>query len=312
MTESSSPHIQGPYSGFGHGKVILLGEHAAVFGQPALAAGLKAGISVTAQTGTGRIESVDGKISASLGDGSVVARAAAALIDDAMEGAPPPAIDLQIESALPYGAGLGSSAALAVASARALFSFLGQTASAERITQAAGCAEHVFHGSASGIDVAAAVHGGFGRFTKETGWQPVAARQGIKLCVGLTGKTRPTFEMVLKVQALCGRSAPAQRLIELLGHTTEAGIAALERGDIDELGRSLDMAHGMLAGLRVSSWELEQLVHGARASGAIGAKLTGAGGGGAAIALAPSHRQDVLNRWRADGFEGFVTHIAPA
>ena len=65
-------------------------------------------------------------------------------------------------------------------------------------------------------------------------------------------------------------------------------------GDIDALGRLFDLAHGMLAGLRLSTLELERLVHGARAAGAIGAKLTGAGGGGAVIALAPSHRQDVL------------------
>jgi mevalonate kinase len=71
------------------------------------------------------------------------------------------------------------------------------------------------------------------------------------------------------------------------------------------------VAHGLLCGLRVSSPEIETLVHGARAAGAIGAKLTGAGGGGAVIALAPGHEQDVLARWRRDGFDGFVTAVGP-
>ena len=71
------------------------------------------------------------------------------------------------------------------------------------------------------------------------------------------------------------------------------------------------MAHGLLCGLRVSSPEIETLVHGARAAGAIGAKLTGAGGGGAVIALAPGHEHDVLTRWRRDGFDGFVAAVGP-
>ena len=51
------------------------------------------------------------------------------------------------------------------------------------------------------------------------------------------------------------------------------------------------------------------MVHGARAAGAIGAKLTGGGGGGAVIALAPGHERDVLARWRAAGYEGFLASI---
>jgi mevalonate kinase len=71
----------------------------------------------------------------------------------------------------------------------------------------------------------------------------------------------------------------------------------------------MDVAHGLLCGLRVSTPEIEILVHGARAAGAIGAKLTGAGGGGAVIALAPGHEHDVVARWRRDGFDGFIATI---
>jgi mevalonate kinase len=90
---------------------------------------------------------------------------------------------------------------------------------------------------------------------------------------------------------------------------SRAGLDALAAGDIDSLGRLFDLAHGALAGLRVSTLTLERLVYDARAAGAIGAKLTGAGGGGAVIALAPSHRQDVLARWKAAGFDGFSTKV---
>src|SRR5581483_2485320 len=83
----------------------------------------------------------------------------------------------------------------------------------------------------------------------------------------------------------------------------------LAKGDVDGLGRIFDAAHGLLSALRLSTPELDALVHGARAAGAVGAKLTGAGGGGAVIALAPGHEGDVLARWRRDGFTGFSTQI---
>ncbi|HEY8925389.1 MAG TPA: hypothetical protein VIU64_13475, partial [Polyangia bacterium] len=97
--------------------------------------------------------------------------------------------------------------------------------------------------------------------------------------------------------------------IEALGALVAPAEHALAVGDIDDLGRLFDVAHGLLAALRVSSPELDTLVHAARAAGAVGAKLTGAGGGGAVIALAPGHERDVLARWKSAGFEGFSTGI---
>jgi mevalonate kinase len=69
------------------------------------------------------------------------------------------------------------------------------------------------------------------------------------------------------------------------------------------------MAHGLLSGLGVSTPKLDALVREARAVGALGAKLTGAGGGGAAIALAPDRAEDVLKRWRSMGCYGFLTLV---
>ena len=194
---------------------------------------------------------------------------------------------------------------MAVALARAA----GPEAAPEELLAAAAASEAVFHGQASGIDAAAAFHGGVGRFRIGEGWQPVPIRRRIKVCVGLSGKPHDTRAQVEAVGRLCARLPTARRTIELLGEVTEAGIAAVRDGDIDTLGRLFDVAHGLLAALRVSSAELDTLVHAARSSGAIGAKLTGAGGGGAVIALAPSHTKDVLERWRSLGFEAFDTVV---
>ncbi len=296
----------GVSTGFGHGKIILLGEHAVVFGQPALAAGMPLGVRAEVAPGQGRVAIPAWGIDALLSDGSPVATALGKLL--ARLGAKD--LDLTLAADVPARAGLGSSAALAVAVARAVAARSG--AGETDVLAAVAEAETVFHGSPSGIDAAAAYHGGIGCFRRATGWRSVPARQPIKLCVGLTGKARDTRAQVDAVDRLCGRAAVARRLIETLGEVTEAGVHALAIGDIDTMGRLFDVAHGLLAGLRVSSAELDAMVHAARAAGAIGAKLTGAGGGGAVIALAPSHTQHVLERWQQLGFGGFVTEIGQA
>jgi mevalonate kinase len=134
--------------------------------------------------------------------------------------------------------------------------------------------------------------------------------QTMTICVGLSGRPRDTAAQVAAVARLRDRMSATNDVLALLGRLAADAEAALASGDIDGLGRILDAAHGLLAALRLSSPELDTLVHGARAAGAIGAKLTGAGGGGAVIALAPGHERDVLVRWRAGGFDGFTAEIA--
>jgi mevalonate kinase len=287
--------------GFGHGKLILLGEHAVVFGQPALAAGIPAGVRAVASPGTGRVRVPAWNVDARAGDGSPVGTAAQRLLDRL--GARD--LDFEVEATIPSRAGLGSSAALAVALARAA----SPAASPGDLLAAVHESESVFHGTPSGIDAAAALHGGIGCFRPGEGWRPVPIQRRIKVCVGLSGKPRDTRAQVEAVGRLCARTPAARRTIDVLGEATEAGIAAVKEGDIDTLGRLFDLAHGLLAGLRVSTPELDALAHAARAAGAIGAKLTGAGGGGAVIALAPSHTKDVLERWRGMGFQAFDTVV---
>jgi mevalonate kinase len=305
----------GPGTGFGHGKLILLGEHAVVFGQPALAAGIPVGVRARATRGEGRIQIPSWNVDARAGDGTPVGTALERLLGRLGVGG----LDFALEADIPPRAGLGSSAAMAVAIARAAASHPevgtgngGSGGSSADVLAAVHEAEAVFHGAPSGIDAAAAAYGGVGLFRKDEGWRRAPLHQRIKVCVGLTGKGRDTRAQVEAVGRLAARTPVARRLIESLGEVTVAGVTALEMGDIDGLGRLFDIAHGLLAGLRVSSPELDAMVHAARAAGAIGAKLTGAGGGGAVIALAPSHTDDVIARWQALGFDGFKTVVSNA
>ena len=290
---------------FGHGKVILLGEHAVVYGQPALAAGLSLGVRAEITDGDGRLTAPQWALDARAGDGSAMGQALAAILDRLEVHD----VDVRLEGDLPTRAGLGSSAAIAIAIARAVASARGRDTEAANL--AAADSEVIFHGTPSGIDLAAASSGAVGRFQRDSGWTTIPVLQGMTLCVGLSGQTRDTRVQVDAVRRLRERTPVVDRIIATMGELVVAGEAALKVGHIDELGRLFDVAHGLLAALRVSSPELDALVHAARGAGAVGAKLTGAGGGGSVIALAPGHESDVLGRWRDAGFTGFLTTIGP-
>jgi mevalonate kinase len=292
--------------GFGHGKVILVGEHAVVYGHAALAVGISAGVSVEARAGSGRLRVPAWQLEVTSGADTAVGRALAAIVGR-MEA---PGLDFLAGPQIPSRAGLGSSAALAVAIARAAATATGRASATDAIDAAVAEAEAIFHGDPSGIDAAAAKSGAAGTFTRAGGWRPVPVLQAITLCIGLSGRPRDTALQVGAVRRLRERLPAASDVLALLGRLADDASAALGKGDVDGLGRILDTAHGLLAALRLSSPELEVLVHGARAAGAIGAKLTGAGGGGAVIALAPGHERDVLARWRDAGHDGFLAKIA--
>src|SRR5207248_3586406 len=119
---------------------------------------------------------------------------------------------------------------------------------------------------------------------------------------------RSTAELVGRVSRLCQeKPAVARELLDGIGALAERAEGALASGEVAMLGRLLDDNHRALQALGVSSPELDELCTRARAAGALGAKLTGAGGGGAAIALAPGREAAVLAAWRANGYAGFTT-----
>jgi len=292
-------------TGFGHGKVILLGEHAVVFGQPAVAAGIHAGVRAHVSPGSGGISAPSWGLEAQVGDDSLPGQAVGRLLDHLQtEGG---GLDIWLESEVPARAGLGSSAAMAVAIARAVAARTG--ANEADVLAAAAAAESVFHRTPSGIDAAAASRGRLGTFDKQSGWQDLPLKKTFELCIGLSGQSHDTGALVAGVAALCASTPVARRLLDTMGDLARAGMDALAAGDIATLARLFNLAHGLLSGVGVSTPALDDLVQIARTAGALGAKLTGAGGGGAVIAIAAEHSDEVLRHWRAKGYYGFTTTI---
>jgi mevalonate kinase len=236
-----------------------------------------------------------------------VARSLAAIADALDAGRPP--LSLVADAQIPPGAGLGSSAALAVAVARALLTYLKRPLDLATLTRAAGASEALVHGKPSGVDVALAIAGGIGVFRRATGLAPLTHIPPLRVLVGPSGAPRSTAAMVQRVADATNSVVDDARLREL-GALTDTGTAALLATDLPTLGSAMNRAHTLLTDLGVSTPQLDALCATARASGAHGAKLTGAGGGGAVIAIAPrAHESAILAAWKHAGVDGFVATL---
>jgi mevalonate kinase len=293
----------------GHGKVILLGEHAVVYGHPALAGAIGLGVTAVASPANAdRLEIPAWDPRAPwMDEVTHPVRLAFAAIKDALEIRAPHAV--VATATVPPRAGLGSSAALAVALVRALGQATGRTLDDDTVEAVAMAAEKVFHGTPSGIDVALATRGGLGLFRRGAGLTRVAAPP-LAVAVGIAPEARDTAARVADVAArLAAAPGPTGALLARLGELALAGQALVERADAAGLGALFYEAQRHLGALGVSSPGLDRLCALAREAGAAGAKLTGAGGGGAAIAVAPGREEDVVGAWRRAGFAARVIEV---
>ena len=283
----------------GWGKAILLGEHAVIYGARALVTALDIGVRVHAEPSAPgapvELVSTSRRDPVRPNDGSELGRALEAILRN-FPGCL--GVRLVIESTLPVGVGLGSSAALAVAVTRAFATVTESPLSPSQVAQIANDAESVFHGQASGVDVAAASLGGLLLYRKGVAPEPVATQAALPLVLAVIGSAPPTGQMVDRVRRLRLRDhARVEHHVTAIDALTERGLGAVAKADWKTLGACFNENHERLCDLGVSAPELDAACHAARAAGALGAKLTGAGGGGCVIALAPDHRGEVLQTW---------------
>ena len=194
---------------------------------------------------------------------------------------------VRVESSIPPGAGLGSSASLGVAYALALSSLLGDELRGQRLERAGLAADEAAHGKPSGVDVAIAVRGGFLLYRRGEEPRTVSSRlSGAGLIIADTGVPRRTGDVVAHVLRRAEElGAAAESVYRAADEAVGMAVEAVERGDAARLGAIMDFIHGLLSAMGASGSELDRLVWAARKAGALGAKLTGAGWGGSMIAL---------------------------
>lgn len=295
------------------GKIILVGEHAVVYGQPAIAAPVwdrVATATITdAPAGAGctlQVPAIDlrlfvadvpaeGREIQPLAHVARLALAAAGV-------SPNPDWSIVLESDLPIAGGLGSGAALSTAMVRALFAHAGKQISPEEVSALVLESEKFYHGTPSGIDNTVIALGKPIWFIKgkqvetiEIGANApadsVEPAEPLTLLIADSGIASPTREVVEGVKLRwVGEPARYNFLFNEIGQLAEQARAALLKRDPVRLGRIFDRNHWLLVEMGVNSPETERLVQAARTAGAYGAKISGAGKGGNIIALVrPRH-----------------------
>ena len=282
----SAPVTARTARGTAPGKLILFGEHAVVYGAPALGLPLSKGASATLRPGTGQV-------SMALGRGLVALPSEHAakpedlvrrVLGDRFE-----ALDVALKLDLPPMSGFGSSAAIAVAVLRALEALDGRKPGSPRKLLARTMeAETVAHAKPSGLDPAICLWGGLIRFVRQDDDQMQVKRLRVKgpitLLVGAAGAHGGTRQTVSRLAELRRTDRGLiQAAMAALGAASDAGEHAMKQGDLPRLGRAMDVAQGILSGLGLVQAPVHEALQTAKAAGALGGKMSGAGGAGGAF-----------------------------
>lgn len=279
------------------GKIILFGEHAVVYGRPAIAAPVtQVRVRATVQAaprqapGTLRIQAAEVGLDAELGElapdhpiATVVRLLLERLKMERM-----PAGKLKISSTIPVAAGLGSGAAVSVAVLRALGAYLGQPLEDEVVSELAYEVEKLHHGTPSGIDNTVITYARPVFFVRGQPIQTITVGRAFTVVIGDTGIASPTAVSVGDVRKAWQKDKKIyEDYFEAMGSLVDSARQMIEIGLLEPLGPLMDANHGLLRKIGVSSAELDRLVLAARQAGAWGAKLSGGGRGGNMIALVP-------------------------
>jgi mevalonate kinase len=308
MTTSSAP-----------GKIILFGEHAVVYGRPALAAPVTqvhadADVSDSSRPGIW-IDAPDVSLHAELNtlpsDHPI-----ASVINNLFflwRVSPFPNLAIRITSTIPVASGLGSGAAVTVALTRALASYLQHSMSDEEVNGFAYEIEKLHHGTPSGIDNTVVTYAQPVYFVKDQPIQIFHVGKPFTIVIADTGIAAPTRESVGDVRRLWMNDRSRwETIFDKIGEISFTARRAIEAGKPEVLGELMNENHTLLQKLTVSSPELDVLVGFARDAGALGAKLSGGGRGGNMIALVePENAEAVsLSLMAASAKNTIITQIA--
>jgi len=291
------------------GKVILLGEHAAVYDRHVLALPLEAGVTarIAARAAGVRlavpdwnfVQEFDGDFQAQGGAAAVLALLMRSF------GVSGRGFDIHVRARIPVAMGLGSSAALAVAIIRAFDKHLKKGMSDVEVEQLAFECEKVSHGTPSGIDNHIATFGQPVLFSKgaDAGSRQITLGEVPPLVIAASGSRGGTKEQVDGVRARFDENrALYTGIFDQMDAISIAGAEALTNCDYGKLGSLMNVCQGLLNAIEVSTPQLEKMISIARNNGAIGAKLTGAGGGGSIVALCPEKVGEVAQALAAAGY----------
>lgn len=303
MTTASAP-----------GKIILVGEHAVVYGRPAIAVPISK-VKATAtveetRRGTGCVI-----IAKDLNRTIRVAEAAlndplAAIVRSTLVHFRAQDLDatITVSSTIPIASGMGSGAAVSAAIARALAAHLGHTMNNDILAALVFEVEKLYHGAPSGVDNTVIAHARPVFFVKNRLVEAFAVKSPLRLLIADTGIPSLTKVVVEDVHKAWEANQDKYNVwFRQIGQIALMARAAIIGGEHFALGALMDGNQWLLEQIGVSSPEIDRLVQAARQAGAMGAKLSGAGRGGNVIALTTEPTQDtVLDALRKAGAQAVI------
>ena len=300
------------------GKVILMGEHAVVYGRPAIALPVfqvqaTARLAVDPTAHDLWLHAVDLQQRSALSTtpdtdplALCVRHTCTAFAVD------PPAGELTVQATIPLAGGLGSGAAISTAIVRVLAEWAGCSLSPAAVSQLVFTVEQLHHGIPSGIDNTVIAYERPVWFVKGQVPAPFAVPHSFTLVIANSGIASPTRVTVGDVrQAWLADPGVVDPLFDQIGFLVHAARDALLVGAWPDLGARLTQNHALLVELGVSSPLLDRLVQAALEAGAWGAKLSGGGRGGNVIALvAADMAEPVAAALRSAGAAStIITHV---
>jgi len=286
------------------GKIYLFGEHAVVYGESAICCAVDLRTRVQADISDGiRISSVLGDTGIDHGKYPYVSK----VIEKMSEIVDIKGVNLRIESNIPVGSGLGSSAAVTIATIQALNLLFGCGLQLEDVATLGHNIERAIQGAASPTDTYVSTMGGIVMV-------PMKKKLNLIDCgvvIGNTGRFSSTRELVSNV-ALLKKHYPdiIYTILSTIGRISITGEELVVKKEYESIGQLMNINQGLLDAIGVSSSELANLIYTARNSGAYSAKITGAGGGGCMIALTrPSDVERVASAITQAGGEAIITKV---
>jgi hydroxymethylglutaryl-CoA reductase len=307
------------------GKVILLGEHAVVYGRPAIALPIPLAVEAVVRKGGNDINLVIPRWGLEQKVRSSTVQGVSGMLHTLLValGLAEQSMTIEVIPHIPRAMGLGGSSALAVAIIRALDHAYRLGLDDATINAHAYECEKVAHGTPSGIDNTIATYGMPLLFQRGAAGDPADSESAaepliqeirlgapVPLVIGITGRESLTANTVARVRQIW-QSHPVRydAIFDQIAGLTRSGVSALRDGLLDEVGQLMNLCQGYLNALQVSTPELEELIHLARGAGALGAKLTGGGGGGSMIALCPDRQEEVAAVIERAGYRALMITV---
>lgn len=307
------------------GKIILFGEHFVVYGSPAILSSIDKRIVATAKINSANRTRIDSNFkpfrSTANDDGSGNNNAdnddLLTPIYDAINRTfgrtERIGLDITLRTEIPVGIGLGSSASACIATIAAVDSLFGRS-DKERICNLAIESERLVHKDTSGADCYVSTFGGMVKFVKSTGMKTIQSKGSLSFIVADTGIPHLTGDMVSKVRLYKTENEKRfSALSEKVDRICRDAIPALSAGDYVTLGQLMNDNQLLLDEIGVTHPKARKIIEMARNAGALGAKVTGAGGGGAVIVLTlPNRARNLVEEIKNAGYDCFESKLEHA